>query len=120
MRRLFWVGVGVALTVVVVRQGRALLERYAPPEATAAVAGAGRLARAAEGARREFAAGFAERERALREALVGDVDVDKLRAEAPARRAALRETFGGRHAAPPEWAENPTEDPDDDDGYAFF
>ena len=30
MRRLFWVGVGVALTVVVVRQGRALLERYAP------------------------------------------------------------------------------------------
>lgn len=120
MRRLFWVGVGVALTVVVVRQGRALLERYAPPEATAAVAGAGRLARAAEGARREFAAGFAERERALRDALVGDVDLDKLRAEAPARRAALRESFGGRHAAPPEWADNPTEDPDDDDGYAFF
>ena len=120
MRRLVWVGVGVALTVVVLRQGRALLERYAPPEAAAAVAGAGRIARAADGARREFTEGFAERERALREALVGDVDVDELRAQAPARRAALRQALRGGDATPADWATNPTEDPDDDDGYAFF
>ncbi len=120
MRRLFWIGVGVALTVVVVRQGRAVLERYAPPEATAAFAGAGRVARAVDGARREFAAGMTEREQALREALVGDVDVDELREQAPARRSAVREAFGGRRGAPADWADNPTEDPDDDDGYAFF
>lgn len=30
MRRLFWVGVGVAVTVLVVRQGRRLAQEYLP------------------------------------------------------------------------------------------
>jgi len=127
MRRLFWVGVGVALTVVVVRQGRRVVEQYAPAGSGDAVDGALRLGRALRAARDEFRTGVAEREAELLEALVGDVDVDALRAAAPRHRAELRETFGrpargdlARDLAARGWADAPTSDPDDDAQAPFF
>ncbi|MDQ0427080.1 MULTISPECIES: hypothetical protein [Cellulomonas] len=128
MRRLFWVGVGVALTVVVVRRGRQLVDAYAPAGSADAVDGALRVTRALRAARDDFRAGVAEREAELLDALVGDVDLDELRATAPRRRAELRDSFGGR---PPRddlardlaargWAGEPTQDPDDDEHAPFF
>lgn len=94
-------------------------------------------------ARREFRTGMAEREAQLRHDLVGDVDVDAIRAERAGRRAADREAehdAGG--AVPPAWhrdpeareaaraararrgwADEPTDDPADGDGdlpYSFY
>ncbi|MCG7285964.1 hypothetical protein MHY85_08240 [Cellulomonas sp. ACRRI] len=94
-------------------------------------------------ARREFRAGMAEREAQLRHDLVGDVDVDAIRTERAAHRAAGREAehdAGG--AVPPAWhrdpeareaaraararkgwADEPTDDPADGDGdlpYSFY
>jgi hypothetical protein len=126
MRRLVWVGVGVVVTVVVIRKGRALLEAYAPAGTAEVASGIGRVGVALAGARRDFRDAVAEREGELRYHLLGDVDVAELRREAPDRRADLRrswETRGGRHAKPPrvpaDWA-GPTEDPDDDAEAAFF
>lgn len=122
MRRLFWVGVGVALTVVVVRNGRRIAEAYLPEGTTDVVDGATRLTRAVATARSQFAAGFAEREAALRHELVGDADVDELRAQRSRHVDELRDSFGARRtrrAAPPDWA-GPLDDPDDDGEAAFF
>jgi hypothetical protein len=123
VRRLFWVGVGVALTVVVLRKGRAVAEEYLPQGTTELVDGVTRLSAAVRTARAEFSAGMAEREDELRRELVGDADLDALRAERPQRTAALREAFDSRtgrtRKVPSDWA-GPTEDPDDDDGYTFF
>ncbi|MFC8598886.1 hypothetical protein [Isoptericola sp. NPDC057191] len=55
MRRLFWVGVGVAVTVVVVRQGRKLVAQYAPE---AVVDRAGRAAQDAGQRAETFVATF--------------------------------------------------------------
>ncbi|QHT55849.1 hypothetical protein GXP71_06980 [Cellulomonas sp. H30R-01] len=128
MRRLVWAGVGVVVTVVVLRQGKRLVDAYVPAGATGVVDGVSRARSAWATARREFAAGLAEREEQLRQDLVGDVDVERLRAERPERVEALREAWasrGARGAASQDavrkrWAEGPTDDPDDDDGYAFF
>ncbi|GCE77360.1 hypothetical protein [Cellulomonas biazotea] len=125
MRRLVWVGVGVVVTVVVIRQGRRVVEAYLPPGATDVVEGVGRFRGALATARREFAAGLAEREQQLRHELVGDVDVDALRAQRPQRVDDLRRAWDARRGGPGrdvprEWGAGPTEDPDDDDGYAFF
>lgn len=126
MRRIVWIGVGVVATVVVIRKGRALLDAYAPRGTADAVAGAGRLAVALAGARRDFVDAVAEREAQLRHDLVGDVDVDELASQRAARTDELRRSWqsrGGRHAEPPrvpaDWA-GPTEDPDDDAEAAFF
>ncbi|RMI13110.1 hypothetical protein EBM89_05950 [Cellulomonas triticagri] len=91
-------------------------------------------------ARREFRTGMAEREAQLRHDLVGDADVDAIRAERAARRAAAHDDepdgtappawhrdHEAREAARRErarrgWADEPTEDPGDGDGdlpYAF-
>ena len=94
MRRLFWVGVGAALTVVAVRKGRHLVQQYAPAGSGDALTGALRVGQALRTARDDFRAGVAEREAELLEALVGDVDLDELRAEAPRHRAELREALG--------------------------
>jgi hypothetical protein len=118
MRRLVWVGVGVVATVLVVRKGRALLDAYVPAGTTDAVQGVGRVMTAVRTAQHEFRAGMAEREQQLRHDLVGDVDVEALRAERPERVADLRRTWAARRARE-DWV-GPTEDPDDDDGYAFF
>ncbi|GCD21331.1 hypothetical protein CTKZ_28930 [Cellulomonas algicola] len=130
MRRLVWVGVGVVVTVVVLRQGKRLVDAYVPAGATEVVDGVSRVRGAWATARREFAAGLAEREAQLRQDLVGDVDVERLRAERPERVEALREAWSSRgtaargaasqEAVRKRWAEGPTDDPDDDDGYAFF
>ncbi|MBO3087216.1 hypothetical protein [Cellulomonas dongxiuzhuiae] len=127
MRRLFWVGVGVALTVVVVRQGRRLVAQYAPAGTGDAVDGAVRVGRALRAARDDFRTGVAEREAELLEALVGDVDIDTVRANAPRHRAELRETFGrpaqdglARDLSARGWADEPLTDPDDDAQAPFF
>lgn len=120
MRRLVWVGVGVVVTVVVLRQGKRLVDAYVPAGATEVVDGVTRLRRAWDTARHEFAAGLAEREEQLRNDLVGDVDVERLRAERPERVDALRRAWSSRGDVPRGWAAGPTDDPDDDDGYAFF
>jgi hypothetical protein len=91
-------------------------------------------------ARREFRLGMAEREEQLRHDLVGDVDVDAIRAERAARRGERDADVSG--ATPPAWqrepadrdaaraarsrhgwADGPTDDPEDDDGdvpYSFY
>ncbi|MCP2265485.1 hypothetical protein ACFQHV_01430 [Promicromonospora thailandica] len=78
IRRLFWVGVGVAVTVVVVRKGRQVIERYTPAavseRAAAAVDDAGaRLNTAARTFRAEFAEARAEREAELMASLRGEL-----------------------------------------------
>ena len=120
MKRLVWVAVGVAATVVVVRAGRVLIDRYVPREAVAAVDGAARTVSAVRTARSELRAGMAERERELRAALLGDLDVDELRRQAPAARAGLRAAWRGRSDDDERWDAAHTPDDSDEDGYAFF
>jgi len=125
MRRLFWVGVGVAVTVVVIRKGRQLAEEYLPAGTTEVVDGATRLTRGWNTARAEFHAGMSEREQQLMHDLVGDADVDDLRAHRGQHVDDLRRRFRPDDAAipkpkiPASWA-GPTEDPDDDGDAAFF
>jgi len=123
MKRLFWIAIGAAVTVVVIRKGAALTERYVPAGARDAAGTLGRVATAARTAKSEFLAALAEREDELRHDLIGDVDVEALRSERARDRAgrthAPRATRTGRR-----WADGPTEDPQDDgdDGlpYSFF
>jgi hypothetical protein len=114
VRRLVWVGVGAVAAVVVIHRGRAVLDRYVP---AGAVQGAGLLVRVPQAVRGfvdEVRAGTAEREAQLRHDLVGDVDVDELRA-ARARHRSEREPSRGRRAGAA------TDDPDDGElGYSFF
>jgi hypothetical protein len=114
VRRLIWVGVGVVATVVVIRRGRAVLDRYVP---AGAVQGAGllvRLPQAVRGFADEVRAGTAEREAQLRHDLVGDVDVDELRASRARHRSEREPARGTRAGAP-------TDDPDDGAlGYSFY
>ncbi|RHA40524.1 hypothetical protein [Cellulomonas rhizosphaerae] len=121
MRRLFWVGVGVAVTVVVIRKGRSLAAEYLPAGTTEIVDGATRLTRAWNTARAEFTAGVSERSAELMHDLVGDADVDELRAQRPQHVDELRHRFrpDDKPKVPAHWA-GPTEDPDDDGDAAFF
>lgn len=169
MSRLLWVAVGAAAAVAGAKR-LGLLDDVlgstagtsgasgAPPRGTAATAAqAARTAfragaatagavRSLSDARREFLAGMAEREEQLRHDLVGDVDVDALRAERDARRAAAAREHASeaRHdgTTPPSWhgdaedreaaraararrgwADEPTDDPADEDGdlpYSFY
>jgi hypothetical protein len=124
MKRLFWIGVGVGLTVVVVRYGRKLVKEYVPADAAQALDTAAKVTRTARGVLGDFAAGLAEREAELRTALLGeDADLDEIKAKGRAAWAELRGSRGSaaqRRPAPSSWASGPLEDPDDDDGYAFF
>lgn len=119
MRRLVWIGVGVVVTVVVIRKGRAVIDAYVPAGATDAVGTAARYGSALRTVRHEFVAGMAEREQQLRRDLVGDADIDTIREQRPERVADLKRTWSTarRHDTDPL---GPTEDPDDDDGYTFF
>lgn len=119
MRRLLWVGVGVAVTVLVVRKGRAIAEAYLPAGTTDVVDGTVRVTRVARSVREAFSQGMAEREKELRHELIGDVDVDELRSRRDARRHEPRERARSA-AVPSTWAQHPVDDPDDDDGYTFF
>ncbi|WP_448060686.1 hypothetical protein [Cellulomonas hominis] len=100
MKRLFWVAVGVAGAVVVIRRAGDLSERYLPAGATGALGTVGRVALALGTARSEFAAGLAEREAQLRHDLIGDVDIDALRTERDERRRADRAGEPGDTADP--------------------
>lgn len=124
MRRLFWIGVGVGLTVVAVRYGRRLYAQYVPADAAAAIDTAATVRRTARGVLGEFAAGVAEREAELRTALLGDdADLDEIKSKGRAAWAELRGSRGPAaqsRRVPPAWASDQLEDPDDDDGYAFF
>ena len=123
MKRLVWIAIGAAVTVVVIRKGAELSERYLPAGARDAVGTVGRVTSAARTAKTEFLAGLAEREAELRHDLIGDVDVEALRSESARDRADrahdVRTARTGRG-----WADGPTEDPEDDgdDGlpYSFF
>lgn len=116
-RRLTWLAVGVGLTVVVVRKGRSLVDTYLPAGTTDTIDGVQRVSHALATLRTEFASAMAEREAQLRHDLVGDVDIEALRAERPERMESLRRARSGRRDAA--WT-GPTEDPEDDDGYTFF
>ncbi len=124
MRRVFWIGVGVGLTVVVVRYGRRLYAPYVPADAAAAIDTAARVRRTARGVLGEFAAGVAEREAELRTALLGEgADLEEIKTKGRAAWAELRGSRGPAAPArrvPPAWASDQLEDPDDDDGYSFF
>lgn len=78
IRRLFWVGVGVAVTVVVIHKGREVVARYTPQavseRAAAAVDDAGaRLNTMAHSFRSDFATARAEREAQLMASLRGEL-----------------------------------------------
>lgn len=124
MRRLFWIGVGVGLTVVVVRYGRKLVAQYVPADAAQAFDTAAKATRTARGVLGDFRVGLAERETELRAALLGeDADLAEIKAKGRAAWAELRGSHGSaaqHRPAPSSWASGPLEDPDDDDGYAFF
>ncbi|MCL2849462.1 MAG: hypothetical protein FWE61_05395 [Micrococcales bacterium] len=116
-RRLFWVGVGVGLAVVVIYKGRAWYTRVVPPQAAGAVDTAVSVSRGVRGFLAEFRAGRDEKEAELWAALVGDRDVDELKATAAARRQRLSGQARRQFA---EWSDQPTDDPDDDPvGYSF-
>jgi hypothetical protein len=143
VRRLLWLGVGAAAAVAGARRlglldtgadgasGTAPAGTAARAVRTAFRAGAGTAGavRSLSDARREFAAGMAEREQQLRHDLVGDVDVDALRAqrraarEADAAPRAWREQAARGEREREDWAGGPTDDPDDREGdlpYAFY
>lgn len=78
IRRLFWVGVGVTITVVVIHKGRQIVARYTPEavseRAAAAVDDAGaRLSTMARAFRSEFSTARAEREAELMASLRGEL-----------------------------------------------
>jgi hypothetical protein len=137
MRRLFWVGVGVAVTVVVIRQGKKAIAQYAP-EAVAqrverAAQDAGRRAETFVGTfRSEFTAARARREAELTAALLADGQPDPQDVRASGLRPGdLRVDLHGdrgphpRHAAGPgaDGRDTPTDEQADADeaelGYSF-
>ncbi len=122
MRRLLWVAVGVGLTVVVIRKAGDLADRYAPPGARQAAGTLVQATTVARGAKAEFLAAMREREEQLRHDLVGDVDVEALRDERARHRAESPTPTRRQRAAAKDWADHPTEDPEDDANvpYSFF
>ncbi|MFE6970313.1 hypothetical protein [Isoptericola sp. NPDC057653] len=125
MRRLFWVGVGVVVTVVVVRQGRKLVLRYTPEavvdRAERAAQDAGQRAETFVATfRREFTQARTAREAELTAALLaeGQPDPDDVRASGLSA-ADLRRGAPGhaRHAAADPDAEVAADEADL--GYSF-
>lgn len=117
MRRLFWVGVGVAVTVVVLRKGRTVTRRFTPvgiaEQATASVNDLGdRVLLAVRGFGQEFRTARAEREDEL---------VASLLAEGQARPEEVRAARAAKDAAPPTpRGPLPVDEDDPEDGLAFF
>lgn len=136
MRRLFWVAVGAAAAVVLSRRLTRAIDQHVPPSARAAGTAVSRLPAAVRRARADFTEAVVEREAQLRHGLLGDVDVEALRAEradrsghgeagtarpGPARRAGVRRADARMRRATRDFAGQPTEDVDDEDlPYAFF
>ena len=154
MKRLFWVGVGVVATVAVAHRLGLIEVPGAPRPATrpadpvvAAARGlfaAGRTAGGVQQALRQagtdFRTGMAEREAQLRDDLLGDADIDAIKAQRRGAAAAAgagdpdgvtppawhRDPQARRDAraarAREGWADSPTDDPEDDGDlpYSFF
>jgi hypothetical protein len=135
MRRLFWIGVGAAAAVVVIRKAGALIESHTPAGVAQAAGAVTVVRKAVRTAREEFTAGLAEREADLRCGLLGDADLDQARSRADTWRAnrADRDPAGtaptgrgqgrrGRHSGPgadTAQAQDPSDD-DGDLGYSFY
>lgn len=131
MRRLVWVGVGVAVTVVVLRQGRKVVRRYGPAaavdDATAKVNDLGqRVTHVVRDFGDEFRAARAAREAELRASLLaeGQPEPDVTRAaRAGQRDGRAGDRPEGRHRASGDAAAAdgslPTDPEDPDVGYAF-
>ena len=123
MSRLFWLGTGVALTVVVVVKGRRVVRRYAPAtlvdQATATAQATGSaLSDAASRFLDDFRSARDERAEQLSDSLLartqGSVDDLRARRDATSRPGAARPGARGpgRHSD--------LEDTDDDElGYSF-
>ena len=113
MRRLFWIGVGATVAVVVVIKGRQLLYRFTPEGVTEEIEGQVKgFAQQARDAIATFSAASAERERELTEALLGQRDVDEAREIRKERRARKAWDFDDDGAA--------AQDDEDALGYSFF
>ncbi|ACZ30711.1 hypothetical protein Xcel_1688 [Xylanimonas cellulosilytica DSM 15894] len=126
MRRLFWVGVGVAVTVVVYRRGRKVVQQYLPASV------AERAGQAAQDAgerasgfvadfRETFGEARARREAELTAALLaeGQPDPETTRAQ---RAAGGHRATGARRAFPAGGPAAGVDDIDDDEaelGYSF-
>lgn len=98
IRRLFWVGVGVTITVVAVRQGRRVVARYTPEAVADRASELGRTASRRTGTflssfRTEFGAARDAREAELVAALLADGQVH------PDGVRAARQGTHGRHSA---------------------
>ena len=113
MRRLFWIGVGATVAVVVVVKGRQVLHRFTPEGVVEEVEGqvAGLFERAGE-ALTTFRSASAERERELTDSLLGDADVEEARRIRRERKA--RQVW--------DFEDEAAEDEDDESslGYSFF
>lgn len=77
MRRIFWIGTGVALTVFVMVKGRQVISRYTPTALTERVGEqaadfGSRAGEAATGFLADFRAAVGERETELRDSLLAD------------------------------------------------
>ncbi|QAY62724.1 hypothetical protein ET495_05020 [Xylanimonas allomyrinae] len=97
MRRLFWIGVGVAVTVVVYRRGRTIVRQYLPATiAERAEKAAHEAGERAGSAAHEFRATFAEarerREAELTAALLAEGQADPAATRA-ARASGARGSF---------------------------
>lgn len=132
MKRLFWISVGAAAAVLVIRKAGDLIERHTPPGVAHAAGVVSGLSGVLRTARTEFTAGFAEREAELRHDLLGDVDLDEARTRTDAWRAGRGDstrrrpsrgsprTAGGVGRHPDDSAELAQDDDDGDLGYSFY
>lgn len=123
MKRLFWVGTGVALTVFVMVKGRKMVLQYTP-EAVAERATqqasefTARAGSAAGGFLADFKSAFAERESDLMASLLAETQgsVDELRARRAAHSRSKNENTGPHASA----ADFPDIDPEEQElGYSF-
>lgn len=126
MKRLLWFTAGVVVAVVVIQRGRQWYQSVVPEPAANTVDAVINTSHAVRTWADRFRVGRDEKEAELTAALVGDRDLAGLRAAAPAHKVSL-----GAHLSPREnaraqahlqrqWADKPTEDPDDDDlDYSF-
>lgn len=113
MRRLFWIGVGATVAVVVVVKGRKLVHRFTPEGVVEEVEDqvAGFMSRAGE-AIATFRAASATREQELADSLLGHADVDEARRIRKERKARQVWDF-----------DDPAHEDEDDEqalGYSFF
>lgn len=87
MKRLFWVGVGVAATLRALHVAREVTDRHVPAGARSALGAAAGVTTLAHRAVEEFRAGVSEREAELRADLLAGADLGRSRARVDAWRA---------------------------------